>query len=90
MVDFEVAKQKRLHGKVHEGVRKILDGEQEIGGDADLAIEQCLRELWGLTPNDGAAVNTELASLPSGQAIRDLAPLPKRTTSGDRSLTSAS
>ncbi len=75
-LDPEDGKAKRLHDRITASVKDLLDGRAVIGSKVDLEIEQGLRELWGLTPEDGAAINMELASLPVSRALEELAPLP--------------
>ncbi len=74
MVDFSDVGQKKLHDEVVTDVRKLLAGEAEVGGREDMRIDIVLRELWGLSAEDGLYINLELAQLPAGQVIRDLFP----------------
>ena len=39
-----------------------------------MRIDTALRELWGISGDDGLYINLELAQLPAGQVIRDLFP----------------
>jgi hypothetical protein len=73
-VDFADPRQRNLHGTVTASVLALLDGNERIGGAADREIERSLRELWGISPQDGAYINAEFYDLPDGQAIRDLFP----------------
>lgn len=58
----------------------LLSGTAHLGGTEDLQLETRLREMWGLSPEDGAYINGEFSDLPSGQALNDLFPKgrPKR------------
>jgi hypothetical protein len=73
-VDFSDAKSAKLHDDVVQRARLLLDGETRLGGPDDQAIELALRDLWGLSPEDGAYINGEFAGLPLGQALADLFP----------------
>jgi hypothetical protein len=73
-IDFADPHQRKLHDEVATLVRNLLDGEAKVGGPEDMQIDVKLRELWGLTPEDGLYVTQELAQLPAGQVIRDLYP----------------
>jgi hypothetical protein len=73
-VDFTNERQKELHDQVAADVKALLAGEAEVGGAEDMRIDLALRELWGLSADDGLYVNLELAQLPAGQVIRDLFP----------------
>jgi len=75
------SRHRSLHGIIQAGVGSLLSGATSIGSRADLEIEQALRELWGLGPEDGARINRELADLPSSKILDDLAPIPSRRTS---------
>lgn len=74
VVDFTAARERQLHDQVAESALKLLNGEAELGGTEDMQIDVALRELWGLSPEDGLHVALELAQLPEGQVIRDLYP----------------
>jgi hypothetical protein len=74
-VDFNNAAARRVHGEITAAVARLLSqAEPALGGSDDLSIERNLRELWEITPNDGAYINGEFAQLPDSQAIRDLFP----------------
>ncbi len=73
-VDFSDRAQRKLHNDVTAAVTKLLCGEAQVGGPEDMAIDVALRQLWGLSPDDGLYINLELARLPEGQVIRDLFP----------------
>ena len=82
-VDFSDALQKSKHDEVVRLAGQMLDGTAELGGGEDMEIELLLRQLWGLTADDGLHINLELAQVPEGQAIRDLFPggLPRQILS---------
>ena len=71
-VDFGSARASKAYETIVQGVAPLLSGNARIGGSEDLAIESALRELWALSPEDGAAINKELSQLPSSQALREL------------------
>jgi hypothetical protein len=73
-IDFNDQAQKRSHDEVVENVKKLLSGEANVGGHEDMRIDIALRELWGISADDGLYINLELAQLPAGQVIRDLFP----------------
>jgi hypothetical protein len=73
-VDFDNSVEKQIHDKVVESVKKLLAGEARVGGPEDMQIDVALRQLWGLSPDDGLHIALELAQLPAGQVIRDLFP----------------
>jgi hypothetical protein len=73
-VDFADKQQRQLHDRVVESVTKLLDGGAVLGGTEDRAVEQALRQLWGLTGENGAYINREFSDLPESQVIRDLFP----------------
>jgi hypothetical protein len=73
-IDFEDRTQRALHDEVAKNVRLLLEGKAEPGGHEDMRIDIALRELWGLSADDGLYINLELARLPAGQAIRELFP----------------
>ena len=73
-VNFADAAQRKHHDRIVNGVKALLDGKAKLGGTDDLEIEQALRSLWTLTPDDGAYITGEFAQLPASQAIRDLFP----------------
>ena len=74
LVDFNEPLQKKAHDRIVGDVRTLLDGMAPLGGEEDRQIERLLRDLWGLSGNDGAYINGEFYDLPEGQAIRDLFP----------------
>jgi FAD/FMN-containing dehydrogenase len=73
-IDFADENQRKLHDEVAKLALLLLDGEAALGGAEDRAIELKLRELWGLTAEDGAYINGEFALLPPGQSIAELFP----------------
>lgn len=73
-VDFNNPDQRNLHAAVVKNARKLLDGKSPLGGEEDRAIEQALRELWGISAEEGAYVNGEFYDLPDSQVLRDLFP----------------
>lgn len=83
-VDFTDSGQRRLHVKIVDNVRKLLDRTAKLGEEEDREIEAALRSLWGISPEEGAYINGEFYDLPDGQALRDLFPLgrPKPVASG--------
>lgn len=73
-IDFADRNQRKLHDGVVQAVKELLADEAAVGGPEDMRIDVALRQLWGLTPEDGLHVLLELAELPAGQVIRDLFP----------------
>jgi len=73
-VDFTVPSQRRVHDEICEAVRMLLDGSAPLGGAEDRRIESGLRELWGVTPVEGAYINSEFLDVPDSQIVRDLFP----------------
>ncbi len=73
-VDFGDPTQAAAHRNIVANVRKLLNGKAELAGEEDREIEQILRDLWGLTGEDGAYINGEFHDLPDSQVIRDLFP----------------
>jgi hypothetical protein len=73
-VDFSSAQQRDWRDNIDSAVKKLLAGSAMIGGAEDRLIEQSLRQLWGLSGEDGAYINREFADLPESQVIRDLFP----------------
>jgi hypothetical protein len=69
-----VARQDDLARKVDRHVTALLAGVAELGGQEDWAVELALRELWDLSPEQGAYINGEFAFLPTSQPLRDLFP----------------
>jgi adenine-specific DNA-methyltransferase len=65
--------------QIHDDVRSLLAGTSALGGEADWRIEAAVRELYGLTAEDGAYIDRELQSLPRSQAIEELFPQSKLT-----------
>ena len=74
LVDLADNAQRTAHDKVVTLVGKLLDGSVKLGSPADWTIELTLRNLWGLTGDEGTYINGEFADLPDGQAIRELFP----------------
>jgi len=79
-VDFSLDAEVRAHQTIVQCVRRLLDEEARTGGEDDQEIEWLLRQLWGLSAEDGAYINGEFHGLPEGQLLRSLfpegAPLP--------------
>ncbi len=73
-VKFSDKAHRAAHKAIATNVRKLLDGSAQIGGPEDIEIEQRLRYLWGITPEDGAYINGEFYDLPKGQMIEGLFP----------------
>ncbi len=59
--------------QMEQNVRMMLSNP-DYGGAADQAVEQCVRNLWGISPDEGRYINGFFSSLPDGQAVRDLFP----------------
>ena len=74
VLGYELYPGARLHDEVVEAVGMLLDGDARVGGPEDMRIDVALRELWGLSPEDGLHIVRELSELPEGQVIRDLFP----------------
>lgn len=68
------ARQSALQRQVQADVRSLLDGTSALGGQADWRIERAIRELYGLTAEDGEHIDRELQALPRSQAIDELFP----------------
>jgi tRNA1(Val) A37 N6-methylase TrmN6 len=68
------ARQAALQRQIQADVRSLLNGTSALGGEADWRIELAIRELYGLTAEDGAHINRELQALPRSQAIDELFP----------------
>jgi type I restriction-modification system DNA methylase subunit len=73
-IDFSDRRQSLLHEQISADVRALLAGSESLGGPADIRIELALRELWGLSGDDGTYINRELSLVPDSQVIRDLFP----------------
>ncbi len=73
-IDFDDPIQKGLYDEIVQNVARLMEGEAEVGGHEDMRIDIALRELWGLSAEDGLFINLELAQLPAGQVIRELFP----------------
>ncbi|HEV2294951.1 MAG TPA: N-6 DNA methylase [Tepidisphaeraceae bacterium] len=73
-VQFSDREQKRLHDTIVTSVERLLAGTSIIGGEDDRAVENALRRLWAISPEDGAYINGEFYDLPESQAIRELFP----------------
>jgi hypothetical protein len=74
VANFRRASEKRAHDKIAENVRKLLEGKARLGEEEDREIEQLLRDLWGLTSEEGAYINGEFFDVPDSQVLRDLFP----------------
>lgn len=72
-IDFLDDRQRILHDEIVALVDAMLAGAP-LGGLEDLDIEQKLRELWGLSAEEGEYINGEFYSVPTSQVIRDLFP----------------
>lgn len=90
-VDFADASQRGLHDEIVQLAGDLLGGAAENGGTEDMRIELLLRELWGVTAEDGQHINLELAQVPEGQVLRELFPrgLPKQILSTANAETEA-
>lgn len=73
-VDFGSKTQRRYHDTVVKNVKALYSGSAQVGGKEDGEIDVCLRKLWGLTPEDGAYMNSEFFDLPYGQYVKALFP----------------
>ena len=73
-VALDNAESRNLHDAIVEAVTSLLHGSDRLGGEADRSIEQDLRHLWGISPEEGSYINGEFGDLPYGQAIRELFP----------------
>jgi SAM-dependent methyltransferase len=73
-LDLQDARQAALQRQIQADVRSLLNGTSPLGGEADWRIELAVRELYGLTAEDGDHINSELQSLPRSQAIDELFP----------------
>ena len=73
-LNVDQSRHRELHDSVVNSVRLLLSGTSILGSQEDLAIESALRELWGLTPEEGSYVNGQFADLPDSQIISDLFP----------------
>ncbi len=82
-VDFTNAGQRERHDEIVQLAEELLAEKAETGGAEDLRIELLLRELWGVSGEDGHHINLELAQIPEGQVLRELFPggLPKQILS---------
>jgi hypothetical protein len=79
-VDFDDPVASERHDEIVDLARTLLAAKAEVGGREDMRIELLLRQLWGLTGEDGLHINLELAQVPAGQILRQLFPggLPKQ------------
>ena len=59
--------------EIEKDVRLLIQ-RQDHGGQLDHRIEQHLRQLWGLEPEEGAYINSSFSILPQSQPVRDLFP----------------
>jgi hypothetical protein len=73
-VDFADAGQRERHDEIVRLAELLLGEQAKTGGADDLRIELLLRELWGLSGEDGQHINLELAQLPKSQALQELFP----------------
>lgn len=73
-LDVSKADHRRARDKVSSAVEALLDGHSQLGGAGDLSIEQTLRTLWGLSPDDGAYINGQFHDLPDSALLQDLFP----------------
>lgn len=73
-VDFSDRSQRQAHDLIVENARTLLNGAAEVGSQEDRDIEQALRSLWKIGPEDGAFINGEFYDLPDSQVLRDLFP----------------
>lgn len=73
-LDLSLSRHRHLHKDIVGNVRKLLSGEASLGGLEDGAIELSLRELWQVTPDDGAYINGQFYGLDNSQVVRDLFP----------------
>ena len=64
----------RAHNRIHACAQRLLGGASPVGGEDDLQVETLLRQLWGVTPEDGAYINGEFFDLPDSQILRELFP----------------
>lgn len=70
---LEDAVRRQIAQSVCAEVRQLLQNPK-YGSEADLRIEMLLRQLWGITPDEGRYINGFFSGLPDGQAVRDLFP----------------
>jgi tRNA1(Val) A37 N6-methylase TrmN6 len=68
------ARHSALQRQIQADVRTLLEGRSAVGGEADWRMERAIRELYGLTAEDGAYIDSELQALPRSQAIDELFP----------------
>lgn len=82
-VDFSDPAQRQQHDEIVRLAEALLAGDAETSREEDMRIELLLRELWGISAEDGLHVNLELAQVPEGQVLRELFPegLPKQILS---------
>jgi hypothetical protein len=73
-VALDNSESRELHDRIVEAVTNLLEGSDRLGGESDRSIEQDLRRLWGISPEEGSYINGEFGDLPYGQAIRELFP----------------
>ncbi len=62
-----------LANKISSHVREML-AHPHYGGEADWKIENLVRQLWGITGDEGRYINGFFSLIPDGQARRDLFP----------------
>jgi SAM-dependent methyltransferase len=73
----------RLGDQIRRDVRALLAGAA-LGGREDQRIELAVRELYGLTPEDGDFIDAELRALPASQALQELFPADPREARSSR------
>jgi len=71
-VDFSDSAQRQLHNAIVQNVDLMLSGAAPIRGREDYEIEIKLRQLWGLTPEEGLLVNEQLKLLPRSQLLDEM------------------
>jgi hypothetical protein len=64
----------RLQEQIRTDVRALLGGEAVLGAEVDWRIETVVRQMYGLSVEDGAHIDRELRLLPRSQAIEELYP----------------
>jgi hypothetical protein len=73
-LDFTNDRHRFLHSQIVENVNRLLDKTDSLGSVADRQIEIALRELWGLSGDDGTYITSQFADLPDSQPLRELFP----------------
>jgi SAM-dependent methyltransferase len=74
MPDMGDPNQRALHDAVVAGVKALSSGSAAVGGPEDLAVEQAVRKLYGITTLGLEYINSELAKLPESQMLEELFP----------------